>query len=230
MGQSLRTSVKATIAKVFPDSTRLDVLYNLPKIESWRRAKVPRECPTFEMRTAMYDHLQREAIGDRPIDYVEFGVFQGESIKYWTELNSHEDSRFYGFDTFEGLPEDWKKFSGNMAENTFDCGGALPDLQDGRVEFFKGLFQDTLDGFLAEFRPHGQLVLHNDSDLYSSTLFVLTRCHDLLAPGAIIIFDEFSSVLNEFAALRDYCAAYRRDYQVVAITSSYLAQVAIQIK
>jgi hypothetical protein len=73
-------------------------------------------------------------------------------------------------------------------------------------------------------------VLNNDSDLYSSTLYVLTRAHDRLKPGTIVIFDEFSSVLNEFMALKHYCSAYRRDYEVLGATSSYFAQVAVRFK
>jgi len=230
MRDSLRTTVKAAIAKTMPDSTRLDVLYNLPKIETWRRRHVTRDCPSFAERTQLYDHLQSKVIQDIPIDYLEFGVYRGESIRYWTQINAHPESRFAGFDTFEGLPENWRKFSGDMDQNTFDCGGAAPDLQDDRVRFVKGLFQDTLDEFLGSFVPRSQLVLHNDSDLYSSTLYVLTRCHDLLQPGSIVIFDEFSSVLNEFSALRDYCSAYRRAYDVLGVASSYLTRVAIRFQ
>jgi hypothetical protein len=57
----------------------------------------------------------------------------------------------------------------------------------------------------------------------------LTKCDDLLVPGSIVIFDEFSSVLNEFAALADYCSAYRRSYEVIGATSEYFAQIAIRM-
>ena len=75
-------------------------------------------------------------------------------------------------------------------------------------------------------------MIHNDSDLYPSTLYVLSRCNDLIQPGTIIIFDEFSSVLHELRALEDYCSAYRRDYTVIGATKSpadYYAQVAIRM-
>lgn len=133
-----------------------------------------------------------------PVDYLEFGVYEGESLRHWVKANQYPESRFYGFDTFTGLPENWKKFNNHMAEGTFDLKALTPQLGDNRVKY-------TADNFLANFTPRSQLVIHNDSDLYSSTLFVLTRFHDLLTPGAIIIFDEFSSVLNEFRALDYYC-------------------------
>ena len=76
-------------------------------------------------------------------------------------------------------------------------------------------------------------MIHNDSDLYSSTLYVMTRCHDLLRPGSIVIFDEFASVMHELRAWEDYCAAYRREYEVLGATVSprhYFSQVAVQLK
>jgi hypothetical protein len=224
----LRTTFKAAIARALPDSTRLDVVCNLPKLETWRKTYVGKDCPVFEERTELYDYLNSHVIRSDPIDYLEFGVYEGASIRHWVQANRNPDSRFYGFDTFTGLPENWRKFKHDMTAGTFDLKGRAPQLGDKRVTFIKGLFQDTADEFLAGFTPRSQLVIHNDSDLYSSTLFVLTRFHDLLTPGVIIVFDEFSSVLNEFRALDDYCAAYRQAYEVLGATSEYFAQVAIR--
>jgi O-methyltransferase len=227
---STRTSLKIAAAKLGVDSTRLDVLFNLAKVESWRREHVPASTPTFDVRYDMYDYLQREHIGDQPIDYLEFGVYQGGTTRHWVNLNRDPASRFAGFDTFEGLPEDWKRIDSKMNAGAFDVGGALPDIDDSRVEFVKGLFQDTLGGYLETFEPRSKVVMHCDADLYSSTLYTLTMCDKLLTPGSIVIFDEFSSVLNEFAALADYCSAYRREYDVLAATSEYFAQIAIQMR
>jgi hypothetical protein len=227
--QNFRTRLKSTVARVGVDNTRLDVLFNLAKVETWRREHVPADCPVFDLRTDMYDYLQAKHIGTDPIDYLEFGVYEGGSIARWAELNTHEDSRFVGFDTFEGLPEQWQRINDKMQRSTFDTGGAVPQIADDRVEFVKGLFQDTLGAFLASFQPRSRLVMHCDADLYSSTLYALTKCDDLLVPGSIVIFDEFSSVLNEFSALADYCSAYRRSYEVIGATSEYFAQIAIRM-
>ncbi|WP_408898101.1 TylF/MycF/NovP-related O-methyltransferase [Nocardioides sp. R1-1] len=225
-----RIKSKVAIAKVGVDSRRLDTLVNLPKIETWRREHVPDGTPAFAERTEMYDHVHAQLIGDAPIDYLEFGVFQGESIRHWSSLNKNPESRFYGFDSFEGLPEDWKRFDGQMVKSHFDVDGALPDIDDDRVSFVPGWFQHTLDSFLEKFEPQGQLVLHVDSDLYSSALYVLTRLDALLVPGTIVIFDEFSSVLNEFQALDNYCSAYMREYDVLASAWHYFGHLAIRMR
>jgi hypothetical protein len=163
------------------------------------------------------------------MSYLEFGVFQGESIRYWANMHKHDDSRLYGFDTFTGLPEDWESFSGHMKKGDFDVNGNVPQIDDSRVSFHKGLFQDSLEGFLENFEVNGKLVLHLDADLYSATLYVLTRMNHLIKPGTILVFDEFSSVLHEFRALEDYTNSYIREYKVLAATEPFFEQVAVEI-
>ena len=107
----------------------------------------------------------------------------------------------------------------------------MPDLKDNRITLFKGLFQQTLAPFLEHHPIPSQLVVNIDADLYSSTLLVLTRCNDILRPGTVIVFDEFSSILHEFRALDDYCSAYMRSYEVLGAImspSSYF-QIAIRM-
>jgi hypothetical protein len=117
---------RVAIATLGPDDARLDALYDLPKLETWRREHVPPGTPEFDHRREMYDHLQRTVIGGDPIDFLEFGVFRGESLRSWCALNSHPGSRFVGFDSFEGLPEDWQRFDAQMTASTFDVDGELP--------------------------------------------------------------------------------------------------------
>ena len=61
------------------------------------------------------------------------------------QLNTREQSRFFGFDSFEGLPEDW----GDVPRGMFAVEGRAPHIDDARVQFVQGLFQETLYGFLA---------------------------------------------------------------------------------
>jgi len=164
----------------------------------------------FEDRLALYRHINRR-IGDVPINYLEFGVHQGESIRQWSSLNRNPASRFVGFDSFEGLPEAWDY----LDKGAFSTGGQLPTIADNRVSFVPGWFQDTLDGFLHDFMPRGRIVINNDSDLYSSTLYTLTKLDHLLVSGTIVIFDEFDDVQHEFRAMQDYVAAYRKNLRLL---------------
>jgi hypothetical protein len=94
------------------------------------------------------------------------------------------------------------------------------------VSFVKGWFQNTLPDFLKGFMPRSRLVVHSDSDLYSSTLFTLANLNMLLAPGAVVIFDDFSMPLHVFRAFADYRSAFWRSAHPVAMTSDYADQVA----
>jgi O-methyltransferase len=165
----------------------------------------------------------------KPIDYLEFGVWKGESIRMWTRLNQNPDSRFVGFDSFEGLPEDW---TGELAKGAFDLGGVPPDIQDHRVQLVKGLFQDTLPAFLKDFSPRDEspLVIHIDADLYSSALYILTKMDDFIRPGTIVIFDDFSSATHEFRAFKDYCQSYRRKLKPVGMTVDFATRAAFVVE
>ena len=64
-----------------------------------------------------------------------------------------------------------------------------------------------------------QLVINLDGDLYSSTLFCLTKLDSIISKGTIIRFDEFSSLEDEWVALRDYARSYYRDFEIIASSS-----------
>jgi hypothetical protein len=170
-------------------------------------------------------------LAQQPIDYLEFGVWKGASLFRWAKLNNNKESRFFGFDTFQGLPEPWDQVSRTLRAGHFDIGGKIPQTSDCRIHFVKGLFQATLPRFLMTFEPKNRLVIHNDSDLYSSTLYCLTQLDSLLQPSSVVIFDEFSSSSHEFQAFYDYTSAYRRTYTVLgAVGRNPYMQIALRIE
>jgi hypothetical protein len=182
----------------------------------------------YKDRWKLYKCVNDRFIKNAPIDYLEFGVYGGQSFRSWMELNADPESRFFGFDSFEGLPEDWQ---GDSPKGTFDHKGKAPKIDDPRGTFVVGLFQDSLPSFLDGFAPKHQLVVHFDADLYSSTLYAMMNLDRFVTPGTIFLFDEFSarSYTDEFAALQDYCTACYRDYTVLAMRTD-LAKVAIEIR
>jgi hypothetical protein len=177
------------------------------------------------VKIPFYHYVNDVKLHNVPVDYLEFGVFQGWSMKQWLEINTHGDSRFVGFDTFTGLPESWMK--GRPAGH-FNVNGNLPDLHDSRLRFVRGLFQETLPGFIRTFRNERQLVVHIDCDLYSSTLFCLASLHPYMPPGTILIFDEFYDVMHEFAGFHEYFTVFMRKWQAVAYRDDYI-QAAIEL-
>ena len=219
-------SFKKLLATLFKYSYKIEILVRTPKLKIWEKDYI-RNVVFCESRFELYDYLQKKIIGGNPINYMEFGVAGGETIHYWSKINQEKSSKFYGFDTFTGLPQEWKGLLSDRPVGAFDCGGKIPNIDDSRVSFVKGIFQETLDEFLKKYENNNQLIIHNDSDLYSSTLYVLTKMDKFLKKNAIVIFDEFSNVMDEFRALEDYCISYNKKYRVIASTKDYYQQVAI---
>ncbi|MEK7818799.1 MAG: class I SAM-dependent methyltransferase [Bacteroidota bacterium] len=179
----------------------------------------------YEDRFQLHQFVfEKEKLSGKII-YLEFGVADGISFKYWAEKNKNKSSRFYGFDTFTGLPENYGAFK----KNHFDTGGKYPQISDKRVEFFSGLFQTSLPKFLKSHKIDPKKVIHIDSDLYSSCLYVLTSLFPYLNKGDIIIFDEFGVPTFEFKAFNDFCKAYDFKFEILGAVNNYL-QLAIKIK
>src|SRR6476620_824079 len=127
----------------------------------------------YKKRYELYNFISERENLNEAVDYLEFGVCKGDSYKWWLAHNQHPDSRFYGFDTFTGLPEDWGPFKkGDMTTDNHP-----PVINDSRGTFYQGLFQQTLAGFLKNYQPGKRRIIHMDADLYSSTLFVLTTLY-----------------------------------------------------
>ena len=176
-------------------------------------ARDNKDAPEYHNRVLLWQFLAEEFLNGTPIDYLEFGVFKGDSIRMWIDLNKSQKSRFYGFDTFTGLPENWFK---GFDKNSFSVEGEIPKIEDNRVSFIRGLFQDTLPNFLKSYERKNRLVVHIDADLYSSSLFVLVSMRHVFQTGDIIIFDDFLDPMGEFKAFQDYCQTFRTSPKLLA--------------
>ncbi len=221
-GRILSNALIANYGRYMPYSPMIDKINRRPLLHCFTRDNS--NVPSFSTREAMWSFIADHSAG--PIDYLEFGVHQGHSIFYFAEQNESPDSRFFGFDCFTGLPEDW---NGDFKRGHFDTGGRMPMTADPRIEFVVGLFQDTLPKFLADFKIRNRIILHLDCDLYSSTLYCLTRLDTALPKGAVLIFDEFGELLHEFRAVDDYFSSYRREFKVICSHDNFYT-IAIELQ
>jgi O-methyltransferase len=169
--------------------------------------------------------VDQEALDRGPMNYLEFGVYRGESLRWWLAGISHPGSRFVGFDTFTGLPERWRP---TEPKGHFNANGAIPDIKDPRCSFEVGLFKDTLPAFLAHADLSGRLVVNLDADMFTSTLLVLTTLAPYLKPGDLLFFDEFSCPLDEFRAFEGFVRSFGVKYELVAAVYGY-TRVCIKI-
>ncbi|MFC2080072.1 class I SAM-dependent methyltransferase [Bacteroidota bacterium] len=179
----------------------------------------------YNKRYDLYEYIISNQKLETAIDYLEFGVSKGVSFKWWMNKIQHKDARFYGFDTFSGLPEDWGPFK----KGDMDNGDSCPEIDDTRHTFFQGLFQQTLIPFLADYKSNKRKVIHMDADIYSATLYVLTLITPYLNTGDIIFFDEFNVPMHEFKAFSEWQKAFYVDVEVLGSVNNFY-QTAMMIK
>lgn len=220
----LRTSVKKAIGRALP----VDFCERLTEYSIWQRVEGFDLAGAREVRGSgegwaqlvdggrrlMWRSLVDELEG-RDVLFLEFGVWKGDSIRCFSEMIRSPASLFYGFDSFEGLPEAWR----GRDAGEFSTHGQPPTISDERVKFMKGWFQDTLPqcieliGSLAARRT---VLVHFDADLYSSTLFLLYTLAQKLNEFHFI-FDEFSG--HESRALYNFRQASNADVIFDAYTT-----------
>ena len=115
---------------------------------------------------------------------LEFGVFYGKTLRMIVDRFPTTDA--HGFDTFGGLPEDWR----GTKKGAYSTAGVLPDVT-GNVSLHQGLFSDSLPKFLEKQQGRPVRFVNVDCDLYSSTKDVLDALGDLVISGTVLVFDEY---------------------------------------
>lgn len=150
--------------------------------------------------------------------WLEFGVGAGTTMAVLAERLPPHGGKVYGFDTFTGLPEDWRC---GFNKGHFDFCGNVPEfavaIQD-KLNLVRGLFQDTLPSFL-DAHSEDVSLLHIDCDLYSASAYVLKTLLERkrIKPGTVIIFDEMFGYCGYengelralFEVARDFDLKYR---------------------
>lgn len=113
---------------------------------------------------------------------LEFGVRHGNSIR---QIGAMTDQIVHGFDTFEGLPEDWHE----RPKGSYTAKGKLPEVPQN-IRLHAGLFGDTLPEFLSKYSEPVRF-MNIDCDLYSSTKTIFDHLANRIIPGTVIAFDEY---------------------------------------
>lgn len=137
---------------------------------------------------------------------MEFGVASGDSL---IEIAQYMD--VVGFDSFQGLPEDWRpgfekgafsvvddEISAHVEEILLRAKGNNRGAHR-KLEIVTGMFAETIPevvhGSCSDVvKEHGLNkvnLVHIDCDLYSSTKTVFDEIGPHLRSGAVIVFDEW---------------------------------------
>jgi hypothetical protein len=140
-------------------------------------------------------------------DYFEFGVFKGHTFfqaqRIANELGLH-DTRFYGFDSFCGLPEpegpdaegDKAFYAGQYACPLDRVVGELSrrGVDWSRTALIPGYFDDTLtDRTRRKYHMHKASVVLIDADLYISSAEAMKFVWPMLMDKSIVIMDDWNA-------------------------------------
>lgn len=154
----------------------------------------------------------------------EFGVASGLTINFIAEKVPNKI--IYGFDSFEGLPEDWRD---GFPKGTFKM-SKLPEVNKN-VELFVGLFSDTLPFFIKNVSGNA-LFLHIDCDLYSSTKTIFENLFQFIKSGTIIVFDEYFNYpgwkAGEYKAFLEFIQISGKSFEYIGY-NKFGEQVAVKI-
>lgn len=214
------------IGTFIPEKTvdDLHAVLNYLAVGRWMRDNHYSTKYRLPCRERIFDLIAKD-VADKRVLYLEFGVFEGRATRYWSKLLPHPESHLHGFDSFAGLPESWG--GTDRGKGYFSTNGAIPQIDDVRVKFFKGWFQDTLPTYKAP--PHDVLIINLDADLYSSTAYVLSQLHNLIVSGTYIYFDEFNHRFDELRAFDEFIRQVGIRFSLVAATKTleYVAFLAL---
>ena len=158
---------------------------------------------------------------------LDLGVWLGWSTRLISDASGRQ---VYGFDTFEGLVEDWQiddqmviksgtfSLSEPLAQRSMRDTGVslhdgLPDALGRKVQFIRGSTYETLAPFLGD-RPAAPIRLfHMDLDTYESCLHALETCKDRFIEGSILVFDEYLVTNAEMRAFFEFQSKYELEWR-----------------
>jgi hypothetical protein len=188
-----------------------------------------RAVPNFDTDYDLHDWVTRTQLNRDLLSrgwIMEFGVATGRTLNHFARLLPQK--RVYGFDGFEGLPENW---TSRMPKGFF-ARDSLPRVREN-CELIVGWFDQTLPKFQqTRLGKNPIALLHVDCDLYSSTVTILNNLKNNIVPGTVIVFDEYMNYpgwqLDEFKAWQEHCAMYGVKYEYIGRVSRH-QKVAVRV-
>jgi O-methyltransferase len=166
---------------------------------------------------------------------VECGVWRGGMSGGMAEVLG-PSRQYFLFDSFEGLPaageqdgDEARKWQADTASPTFydNCAAPIEFAEramrlSGAANFklVKGWFENTLPSFVP---PEPIAILRLDGDWYDSTLVALNSLWPQLAPGGIVIIDDYyawdgcSRAVHDFLSRRELTARVTQRHGVCVI-------------
>jgi O-methyltransferase len=167
------------------------------RLEGFKTANVA----VLEAIDRSFPHLRANGVAG---DYLEFGVFKGASLLHAQKLAealSLGPMRCIGFDSFEGLPDEAEQQREVFYRGQYSCdeeqvrSWLSQNGADWRsMILVPGFYDDTLSRETKRRLGLKQCaVAMLDCDIYSSTKLALAWIDDIIAPGSVVILDDWDA-------------------------------------
>lgn len=195
--------------------------------------------PTY----SLYKAVQYVVENEIPGDFVECGVWRGGSVILMALALAHFGDRtrkIHLYDTFEGmtppdkrdvdwdgtvLQEKWARDSAQHENLRWGYGGSIEQVREAvygsnypkdNFVFVKGTVEDTIPGTV----PDKIALLRLDTDWYASTYHELVHLYPLLAPGGILIIDDYGWCRGARQATDQYMKEQKLDLFLCRVDES----------
>ena len=166
--------------------------------------------------------------------WMEMGVRDGRSVEWL--LEKYPSQEYHGFDSWEGLPEQWSIGSSKI----YDAGDMkvpMPKFPKN-IKLYKGWFKDTLPEWKLQ-HPGPIAFIHIDSDLYSSCKETLDILNEQIVPGTVLAFDEIINFRgtkklgnwyeHEWKALNEWIVEKERQVEPATRNFAYQASCVVTV-
>jgi len=132
-------------------------------------------------------------------DYCEFGCFTGASLTHSLRITSGKEfflkKIFYGFDSFEGFPEETHKiYKSEDFSADYDEVKKIEKNSKGRCQIIKGFFEESLTDNLIKEKINKISLAFIDCDLALSSIPVFSFIKGRLVNGSFIIIDDYFNI------------------------------------
>lgn len=184
------------------------------------------ELDLADPRHSFWDYLRFciASVPNRSGLWMEFGVGAGTTLSF---IADHaKDQTIFGFDSFEGLPEEWRMSDERIyPKYKYSRNGVAPSLRHDNIKIVPGYFNQSVPKFLEEHKETCSFV-HIDCDLFSSTMEVFGQLlsGQRIVAGTVVLFDEFHNYKyfegDEFKAFKEIFLQNSIPYKWLAHTES----------
>ena len=140
-------------------------------------------------------------------DYCEFGCFTGASLTHSLRITSGKEffkkKIFYGFDSFEGFPEEAHKiYKSEDFSADYNEVKKIEKNSKGRCKIIRGFFEESLTDNLIKKNISKISLAFIDCDLALSSIPVFSFIKGRLVNGSFIIIDDYFNIDKNGRSIR----------------------------